>query len=370
MKKVALHEICELKKGRKPNVLSDEQIEGWKPYILIQSFDGSRTSFSNDTKCTECKEEDTLIVSDGARSGLASFGHAGYIGSTIAALAPNKEKVSPKYLYNFVQSQFDLLNTRTKGATIPHLDKAYLMTMTLYLPPLSEQERIVSLLDEAESLRATRERANVRMEQFVPALFQEMFGKLEKLRTAKIGEITQVKTGGTPSRKEPKYFEGNIPWVKTTEVNQAVILDTEEKITQEAIKNSNCEIFPPETILLAMYGQGITRGRTGKLGISATTNQACAAILPSAEYDTDYLWALLQMSYEELRSLGRGGNQPNLNLSIVKNFEVTLPPLALQREFAAWVEEARGVQSAQGKSAEKVEALYQSMLARAFAGEL
>jgi type I restriction enzyme S subunit len=176
MTEVALHEICELKKGHKPNILSDEQLEGWKPYILIQSFDGSRTSFSNDAKCTECVEDDTLIVTDGARSGLASFGHAGYIGSTIAALAPNKEKIFPKYLYYFVQSHFDLLNSRTKGATIPHLDKAYLMAMTLYLPSLPEQERIVRLLDEAESLRATRELANERMEQFVPALFQEIFG--------------------------------------------------------------------------------------------------------------------------------------------------------------------------------------------------
>ena len=76
------------------------------------------------------------------------------------------------------------------------------------------------------------------------------------------------------------------------------------------------------------------------------------------------------MSYEKLRSLGRGGHQPNLNLSMVKNFEVILPPLALQRKFAARVDNARGVQSAQGRSAERIEALYQSMLSRAFAGEL
>lgn len=200
MKRVALREICDLKKGRKPEVLSEEQLEGWKPYILIQSFDGSRTSFSNDIKCTECEEEDTLIVSDGARSGLTSFGHAGYIGSTVAALSPNKEKVSPKYLYYFVHSQFDLLNTHTKGATIPHLDKAYLLGMTLYLPPLPEQERIVRLLDEAESLRATRLRANERMGDFVPALFEEMFGDLRELEKMKwkfvpVGEFADVSYG-------------------------------------------------------------------------------------------------------------------------------------------------------------------------------
>jgi type I restriction enzyme, S subunit len=299
------------------------------------------------------------------------------IDSHLFRMRLDKSKVLPKYLcyalngFEGIQRQ---LSQNARGAIMKGLNTTILKNCTIPLPPLAEQERIVCLLDRAEALRKLRAQASARMDKFVPALFYEMFGDLReadnKWKVAKIGELTQVKTGGTPSRKEPKYFGGNIPWVKTTEVNQSIIVDTEEKITEEALKNSNCEIFPATTILVAMYGQGTTRGRTGKLGISASTNQACAAILPSDEFDPDYLWTLLQMSYEKIRNLGRGGNQPNLNLSMIKNFEILLPSLSIQREFAQRVQEAREIQSRQAQSAEKVEALYQSMLSRAFAGEL
>lgn len=379
MKRVALHEICELKKGRKPNLLSDEQIEGWKPYILIQSFDGSRTSFSNDTKCTECKEEDTLIVSDGARSGLASFGHAGYIGSTIAALVPNKEKVSPKYLHYFVQSQFDLLNSHTKGATIPHLDKAYLMAMTLYLPSLPEQERIVRLLDEAESLRATRERANVCMEQFVPALFQEMFGDPVKTKflIKTLNEVADVVSGIAKGRKFNGQKPVTINYLRVANV-QAGYLDLSEIKTIEALP-SEVEALQVRIgdVLLTEGGDFDKLGRGAMLEVDLP-NCIHQNHVFRARVNQDYLLPVFFHDFLQtqqakkyfLSCAKKTTNLASINLTQLRALPVPLPPLTLQREFAARVGEARGVQSAQGKSAERVEALYQSMLARAFAGEL
>lgn len=116
-----------------------------------------------------------------------------------------------------------------------------------------------------------------------------------------------------------------------------MIYATSEKISEAGLKASNCEVFPVDTILLAMYGQGLTRGRSGKLAIPATTNQACAAILPSSKINIDYLWTFLKLSYNEIRDLGRGGNQPNLNLSMVRDLVIPVPPLYLQEEFASVV---------------------------------
>ena len=94
-----------------------------------------------------------------------------------------------------------------------------------------------------------------------------------------IEHIAKVSSGGTPSRSKKEYWRGNIPWVTTAEIQFNTIYDTEQKITQMGLDNSSAKIFLPNTILMAMYGQGKTRGQVAKLGISAATNQACAAIL-------------------------------------------------------------------------------------------
>ncbi|MGU9540024.1 restriction endonuclease subunit S, partial [Clostridium tepidum] len=155
-----------------------------------------------------------------------------------------------------------------------------------------------------------------------------------------IGNKFQIKTGATPSRKENVYWEnGSIPWVKTTELKEYVITETEEYITEEGFNNSAVNMLPKDTILVAMYGQGKTRGMTGKLGINATTNQACAAILPNEDENMDFIWYQLRLLYNDLRDLGRGGNQPNLNTNLVKGYELIFPPIELQNQFADFVKQ-------------------------------
>ncbi len=184
-------------------------------------------------------------------------------------------------------------------------------------------------------------------------------------------DLCKVKTGGTPSRQSKEYWDnGTIPWVKTTEVKTCIINDTEEKITQIGSNNSNTEIFPKESIIIAMYGQGKTRGLTAKLGIPATTNQACAVLLPSDKYLTDYLWSYLILSYDRLRNLGRGGNQPNLNLDIVKNFEVFVPDIKLQRKFCDKVNDINKMIKIQTDTKNQINRLFLSLIQSAYKGEL
>lgn len=153
-----------------------------------------------------------------------------------------------------------------------------------------------------------------------------------------IGSKFEIKTGATPSRKENTYWEnGNIPWVKTTELKEVVINETEEYITNEGYNKSSVNLLPKDTVLIAMYGQGKTRGMTGKLGIEATTNQACASILPNPEENMDFVWYQLKLSYEGLRNLGRGGSQPNLNTDLIKSYELIFPPMELQDRFVEFI---------------------------------
>lgn len=150
----------------------------------------------------------------------------------------------------------------------------------------------------------------------------------------RLGEFCRVTSGGTPSRKEPSYWDGDIPWVKTGEINYGVISTTEESISKEGLENSSAKLIPAGTLLMAMYGQGVTRGRVAILGIEAALNQACAAIFTPDNVLTDYLFHFLTYNYENTRNLGHGANQKNLNSRLIKSIEFPLPPLPEQRAIA------------------------------------
>ena len=142
-----------------------------------------------------------------------------------------------------------------------------------------------------------------------------------------IGDHFSVVSGGTPSRQALEFWtDGVIPWVKTTEIDYCVIQETEEHITQAGLDKSAAKLLPAGTLLLAMYGQGITRGKVAILGIEATCNQACAAISPNEDVvDPRYLYHFLAFRYEPIRQLAHGGQQQNLNLEIVRNLPIVFP---------------------------------------------
>ncbi len=152
-----------------------------------------------------------------------------------------------------------------------------------------------------------------------------------KYDTKPLGEICHTGTGGTPSRKRPEYFGGGIPWVKTTEVRNNVITWTEETLSNDGLANCQAKLYPVGSIVMAMYGQGATRGRTAKLGIEAATNQACLVMTDFADcLLPDFVWFYLMVRYDNLRGLASGNNQPNLSAELVRAFPVPIPPERLQ----------------------------------------
>lgn len=243
--------------------------------------------------------------------------------------------LNAKFLYHFL-----------KWYNVPSLGYSrhfkLLKDVNYPLPPMETQAQIVAELDQIKDLIAKNRELLSQLDALTQSLFFDIFGdpisNPKGWDVSKIGAISSVQTGATPSREIEANFCGEIPWVKTTEVQNCNILNTEEHISDDAMENSNCKIFPIDTILVAMYGQGKTRGQIARLKIKACTNQACAAILPSNTLHPSFLFSFLLASYEPLRSVAIGCNQKNLNLSLIKNYPVILPPLALQEDFAAKVE--------------------------------
>lgn len=155
-------------------------------------------------------------------------------------------------------------------------------------------------------------------------------------RAVTLGSIAKITSGGTPDRKNPTYWNGTIPWVKTSQIQNCTITaeDIDECITQEGLEQSSTKMVPKGTILMAMYGQGKTRGQVAILGIDAAMNQACAAIQLRQEVDRDYVYQQLLFRYESIRALSNTGSQENLNAGLIREIAFPLPEIHEQEASA------------------------------------
>lgn len=161
-----------------------------------------------------------------------------------------------------------------------------------------------------------------------------------------LDDISDIGTGSTPLTSNPAYYEGGvIPWITSTSTSQDFISKTDSYITDLAVKDYRLRIYKPGTLIIALYGQGKTRGQTSKLEFSAAINQACAAIalIEDAEEHREYIRYFFKKNYEKLRALAAGGAQPNLNVGKIKTTLVPLPPLAEQKRIVKKVDELMGL---------------------------
>ena len=296
----------------------------------------------------------------------------GKCSTELVPLLPSKD-LDRRYLAYFLRSPATVqsVTARTAGSRMPRADMRFLLRLEVSLPPLTEQRRIVDLLSRAEGIVRLRREARRKAAELIPAIFLDLIGdpaaNPKRWPMARIDSLCSVQTGATPHRKEARYFDGGtIPWIKTTLVNGDPIVAAEDYITESAVAETNCKIFPAGTVLVAMYGQGQTRGRVGILEIDAATNQACAAILPGDKISRGFLFHVLRIQYERLRAMGRGGNQANLNLNMIKELEVPLPPGDLQCQFAAKAEAVRGIIVRQTAALATAQATFDALLHRAF----
>lgn len=171
---------------------------------------------------------------------------------------------------------------------------------------------------------------------------------------ALLRDVAHVYSGGTPSRAVSRYWGGEIPWVTTAEIDSVYITDSREKVTYEGLNASAAKLAEPGTLLLAMYGQGKTRGKVAILRIAASMNQACAAIEAGGKLDENYLLHFLTARYSIIRGMSNAGGQDNLSGDIVKSIAVAVPPLAEQRAIGEVLSDADDLLAAlEGQIAKK-----------------
>lgn len=244
-----------------------------------------------------------------------------------------------------ISQYFDtLFNTE---ASIDALKKTILQlaVMGILVPQDPNDEPVSELLKRIEEEKAQLVKEGIiKKQKPLPLISDEEkpFELPQCWEWCRIIEIAQVGTGATPSRDNFDYWRyPEFNWVTSGETSFPFIFNTAEKISLKAVKDTNVSIYPPGTLIIAMYGQGKTRGQITELCISAGTNQACAAIqlFNTNEYHRRYVKLFFEKSYEDLRNLAAGGAQPNLNLAKVSSTLIPIPPFSEQMKIATKVEE-------------------------------
>lgn len=156
----------------------------------------------------------------------------------------------------------------------------------------------------------------------------------EDWEVKRIGDIASVGSGGTPRREVPAYWGGSIPWITTSQVDFGAVSEAGQFITDEGLQNSPAKLLPPGTLLMALYGQGKTRGKVGVLAMQAATNQACASISLYQGVSREFVLHFLTSRYEQIRKSSNSGSQENLNGNIVKGLLIASPSPTEQHAIA------------------------------------
>jgi len=285
------------------------------------------------------------------------------------------EKIDIDYLFHLFKS----LNLQRFAVGVkPGINRNRIYELEIPLPPIAEQNKIVAKLEgllakikEAKRLRAeAQEAAQNLLSAELHKIFEEGEKKGWNFRNIGDQKIMKMTSGGTPSRGNYSYYEGDIAWLKSGELNDNInILDSEEHITEAAIKNSSSKVFPKNTVLLAMYGA--TAGKLGILGNPAATNQAVAGIICDERHlNYKYLFYVLTYIRNQIIAKAWGGAQPNLSQTIIKRFQIPLPPLAEQKKIVARLdslsEKVKKLQEYQKTTQADLKNLEQSILHQAF----
>lgn len=204
----------------------------------------------------------------------------------------------------------------------------------------AEQQKIADCLSSVDELIAAQARKVDALKAHKKGLMQLLFPRegetqprlrfpefhgAEEWSSDALGRIFETSSGGTPDRTKEEYWNGNVPWITTSLIVFNIITAADEYISDLGLRNSSAKVFPKQTVLMAMYGQGKTRGQVAMLGIEAATNQACAAILPRDDIDARFVFLNLCSRYEELRSLSNSGGQENLSQGLIQALQFSYP---------------------------------------------
>ena len=278
--------------------------------------------------------------------------YSGQICSTgFCVLRANKEIVLSRWLYHYISSSdfFNHVEIYQRGASYPAISDTDVKLYEIPLPPLEVQREIVRILDAysdwvaeltdrlAAELDTRKKQYEYYRDDLLTFTENHPFAELcpDGVEYKTLGEVAKCCAGATPKTGVAKYWEnGTIPWMSSGEVNKGIIFDTDVKITELAYESCSTKLVPANTVVVALAGQGKTRGKVARTRIELCTNQSLCSIIPHPILDSDYLYFYLDSQYRQLRAISTGdGSRGGLNLKMIRKYKIPLPPLEVQREI-------------------------------------
>lgn len=278
------------------------------------------------------------------------------------------QKVYLKYIYYYLKSQTNIIKQLGRGVAQNNINLSVVKNMIIPIVSLEKQSNIIATLSKLEKIKENRIIISNYLDSLIKSRFVELISKNKLIyQKVRLKDCCLISSGATPSRKNSEYWDENgINWFKTTELKNNFLIDSEEKISKLGYEKTSVKLLPKHTVLIAMYGQGKTRGMTGYLLNNATTNQACAALISLDIINPKYLWYTMINSYDRLRNMAKGGTQPNLSVSSIKDFEIILPPIDIQNKFTNYIEQINKLKSDVQKSIDETQLLMDSLMQEYF----
>lgn len=266
-------------------------------------------------------KEGTLCITIAANiADTAILGIDACFPDSVIGFVPYEDKSDVRFVKYF----FDIFQARMKsiavGAAQDNLSLEKLLTFKIPTPSLPTQRKIASILSAYDDLIEN----NLKRIKLLEEKAFVSYKLLVKSEKFKLEELYDTSSGGTPSRTNAEYFTGEINWFKSKELADSILLESEEKITEQAVDKSSAKLFPAGSVIMAMYGATI--GKLGLLSQPSTTNQACCAIIQKDEIQSNYYilnWLIENREY--VLSFRMGAAQENISQQIIRNLVVSIP---------------------------------------------
>jgi len=350
----------------------------------------SKTDY-NDLVKNGCQPEkgDVLFSKDGTvgKVTVIDYEKEFVVLSSLAIIRPNKSIIDSYFLSYILKSPFFLSEAigRKTGVAIRRIVLKNLKTINIPLPPLPEQKRIVAIFDEAfagiKKAIANTEKNLKNAQELYSNKLKFIFKKDgQGWQKSTIGELCTLMTGGTPSKGKKQYFDGGkIPWLVSGDIHKQNIFECDGRITQEGYDNSSAKYLPVNSVMIALNGQGKTRGTVAMLRMKATCNQSLVSINPnnSDKILPEYIYTNLKIRYEDIRKItGDSGNdRRGLNMPLIRKMSITFPQsindqkniVDLEKQLSNKIYKFIEVQQLKQQNLNE---LKQSLLQKAFSSEL
>jgi type I restriction enzyme, S subunit len=325
---------------------------------------------------------DDLIISCAGTIGKIAIApndsRPGIVNQALMRIRPDQDKILPIYLKRYLESPIAQkeIFSKSSGSALKNLVAiSEIKKSKIPLPPLEEQKRIVAILDKADRVRRKRQEAIRLTEELGRSIFLDMFGdpvtNSKGLEVKPLGDIATFLGGGTPARNNDQYFQGQICWASSKDMGNEILVNTQEHITQEAIDNCSTKIVPPGVLLVVVKSKILMRRLpVSRTAVNTCFNQDIKAIILKDLALTRYLQAHLKLGQETLLRQARGVNTEGLTLEHLRKYPVLMPKKESIEKFVATSKELEKMLVKSGESLQESENLFNSLLQRAFRGEL